>query len=336
MVALAAAAGAGRRILPADVAARPFFTAFAVTLLAVAARTVLESVIPDVAPFALFYLAVTAAALLSGSLAGIITVILCQGILWLFVIPARPELAGTTADLVGLALGAGSQCVIVACIGEYKRLAVRALEDERRERERAELAMRELDHRTKNNFQLAIGILRERAARYPSAELRGELDLAAFRLVSLEAAHANLVVAHRQGDQLSFRDYLAHMVARLREGLEGANVEFVVIMPDLSMDRSRAISVGLILNEMITNSAKHAFAGRPGIITISGRATDRKLIIDIGDNGPGFAEGGPARDGEPGIGRHLLLEMAETIDTTIERLPGAGASYRITVPLARS
>lgn len=314
----------------AAASARPILSAVAATVLTVGARLTIDRIAPGVSPYALVFVAVTLVTLVAGARSGLLAILLCQTLIWFFVVPRIESGIGEAAQIISLVLTTFSQLIIIWSLGLYRDMAEERCRREQLERQHAELAMRELDHRTKNSFQLATSVLRARAAHIDAPELRAELDRAAQRLISLESAHSNDAVSRGTASTVALDAYVNHMVERLGDGLEGLAVEFVTDVPPMTVPRRIAMSLGLMLNECIFNSVKHAFGDDGGRITITAKVECDALVVEIRDDGPGFDSD---RGGGVGIGGRLIEAVARSIHATISRLPGAGAGYRITLPL---
>lgn len=315
-------------------AGRPVISAVLVTALTVATRLMIDLAIPHVVPYVLVFMAVTVATLLAGTRSGLLTILLCQSLIWFYVVPPAEDIASERAQIVGLALTTLSQLFIVSSLGAYREIAMERLRHEQLERQHAELALRELDHRTKNSFQLATGLLRTRAQQMKAPELREELDRAAQRLISLESAHSNDAVAHGTAQSIALLDYIDYMVQRLGDGIDGMDVGFVTDVQPLMVPRHMAISIGLILNEAIFNSVKHAFGPDGGTITIRASHAAETLIVEISDDGRGFPASANSQGN--GIGSKMIDAIARSIQAKITRLPGPGAGYCISLPLQQA
>ena len=85
--------------------------------------------------------------------------------------------------------------------------------------------------------------------------------------------------------------YVSELVEYLKVAFDtGSRLRFNVKIEDISLDISQAVPIGLILNEAITNSIKHAFPNnQEGVITITMEKKDEQLCtLSISDNGVGF------------------------------------------------
>jgi len=161
--------------------------------------------------------------------------------------------------------------------GEARRL------DLERSLERNRFLLREIHHRIKNNLQTVASLVRLQPL---PAEARKSI---AGRIGAMVAVHEQIY----QNDEfgvVSVEQYLRRLVDDIREGSDvDADVE--MNMEPLTIDRDKALPLGLLVNEVVSNAFKHAFDGNGGgRIAISLEALDgNQARLRISDNGRGFA-----------------------------------------------
>lgn len=280
-----------------------------VTGLSLALRSVIDGIAPSAAPFSLGFPAVLVATLFGRWQAGVLTGVLLLLHSWYFVLSVPHSFLLKTPDDVGRLVMAALNYTAVLVIAELFRRAVRRATAERdRELAERDLFLAEFDHRVKNNFTLVAALLdmqRRRAAHTETAEA---LSSALSRVDSIARAHRHL---YRGGvassGEVDMAVYLEELSAALAEALflRGA------ITLDCSCDhaaipRDRAVSIGLIVNELVTNAAKHAFTGREtGRIEVRFEAIPAGWQLTVRDDGVGLpADARPRKDG--GLGQKLI------------------------------
>lgn len=166
--------------------------------------------------------------------------------------------------------------------------------------ERNNLLMREIHHRTKNNLQSVASLLKLQPI---SEEAKAAMTA---RIAAMSALHEQ---AYRsdQYSEVNLREYLMSLIDSIRR-TSPDNVVFVTELAEATIDRDLAQPLGLIVNEVVSNAVKHAFAGREGgVITVSLAfiAQERAELL-ISDNGPGFMPTGQ----ETGMGSRLIRAFA--------------------------
>jgi two-component sensor histidine kinase len=213
---------------------------------------------------------------------------------------------------------------IAALIDVTSRIAERA-EFERRTKEQ-DFLLRELQHRVKNNLQLIVALIRLEAR----AERRGEkVNLASLagRIDSLSIMYQALSPDGRQSE-IELGHYLNQIASSLMNAyaVEGIRLDIKVDHTPTSINV--ALPVGLIVNELMTNAFKYAFADRPGgTITLECLRQDDpdRYCVMVADDGVGLPEGG--RWPVPGkIGALIVQALHENTmaDMVVETAPNRG------------
>jgi two-component sensor histidine kinase len=190
--------------------------------------------------------------------------------------------------------------------------------------------IRELQHRTKNNFQTIISFiaLQRRTAR--TQESKARIASVMERVHAIALAHDQLSLAEG-ASQVEFCDYLKSLCANVDPRRENIAVEVEASVTMMPLDR--AVPAGLIVNELITNSIKYAFEEAEGgvvrVVFEMDQATG-EACITVEDNGKGM---GPPREG--GLGLTLIDAFAQQLSGQVERDPvEKGTRTRVRFPLA--
>jgi len=218
--------------------------------------------------------------------------------------------------LIGVALAAVSEAL--------RKGWERAAEAERIK----DLLYRELGHRTKNDLAMAASVLTLQARAQSNPEVEAALNTAVGRLRALSRAHEQFEpVAAGTGVQM--RGYLEVLCHNLAESMSSSDaVSLRVDCEEFELPIGRAIPVGLIVNELVTNAFKHAFSdGRQGLIVV-GFQRQGNITLTVEDNGKGCEEGA-AR----GLGSQLVHLLVRQLDGSMERTKAeAGCRVRVTFP----
>jgi len=189
--------------------------------------------------------------------------------------------------------------------------------------------LREVHHRIKNNLQLISSLLYLQARRSPDSR-NSLLELQA-RIRSMSQVYERL----QRSDELTriaLADYLEELVtgvvrsyAMSRVSLEKKNLD-----RSIYLDADAAVSVGLIVTELVTNSFKHAFIqGKGGSLILEFETTGTRLdALVIGDDGPGMSEEA-TRKLPPGMGMQIVQALAMQLDAVVERVAVPGTVFKI-------
>lgn len=162
-----------------------------------------------------------------------------------------------------------------------------------------EARLSEIHHRIKNNLAVVSGLLELQSFQTTSAEGRDILTQSLNRIKSIATLHETLYKTD-SFDQIELSSYFREIAVRVTDSLIDETKEITIetdIAP-VSLSDIQAMPCGLILNEVITNSCKHAFRDQyKCTIRIEVRALkDDDLLIRVTDNGCGLPEGFDAMD----------------------------------------
>ncbi|MDB5417976.1 MAG: histidine kinase, partial [Phenylobacterium sp.] len=188
-----------------------------------------------------------------------------------------------------------------------------------------DLQLRELQHRVKNNLQLITALIRVEAQGVADHSTSEGFDRLAGRVEALGLLYRGLADAG-PGDEVDLGVYLSEIASAVMRAhaLEGIRLDLRVDSWPVSIDV--AMPAGLVVNELLTNSLKHAFGGREaGTITLHCTADGRGCRVLIADDGVGLPEG--LSWPKPGklsalIAKSLMQNANATID--VRSAPGEG------------
>jgi two-component sensor histidine kinase len=302
-----------------------------IAALLVMARASLFGLLDSRTPFALAYLAVVLATLIAGWRSGLVALVSGQGLIWYFLVPFRRSFAvATAADGWGLALTSATQAAMLFALYLYQR-EVAAGELERRRRINfLGHALREMDHRTRNNFQIVTAMLQLQAGRASNAEVRDALGEAAERLQAVSAVYAALTPSSQGLAAIRLHDQLDEICAQIRRGILPEGIALETELEPLLVPNETAVAIGIVVNELVTNACKHAFGEGGGTIRVRCRRQDDAALIEVEDNGRGFA---PGRE-KGGLGSRLVAAFVKRVKGRSELESSAeGTRHILRVPL---
>ncbi len=187
-----------------------------------------------------------------------------------------------------------------------------------------DLILKEVHHRIKNNMNTMEGILKLQLLSQTNIKVIGTLQETIGRMVSMKVLYERL---YRSNNfmELSLKDYLGSLVAEIiaiYSGKTAAKAELE--LEAVYLDAKTLSTLGIIVNELVTNSMTHAFGrSSDGIIRMGAKSDGKRLYLSYGDNGAGMPEDSPrAKSG--GFGMQLIERLAEQLSGTFERARGAG------------
>ncbi len=292
-------------------------------------RVAMDAFVPGVAPFVLIFPACLVATLVGGWRAGAGTLVVAGLAAWAYVIPPRGLIwkgEAQPANLAAIVL-AGAIVIVVAQL--FRASSRREAAEDKAQLAERDLMLRELEHRMKNNFQTVAALLSTQLRRAADEPSRAALQEALNRVTSISQAHHNLYVAgdHTAGVEMAI--YLRDLCCNLAEALLlGEMVRLQCDVQPGALDRDRAIAVGLIVNELVTNAAKHAFAdGGGGQIRVAFVREPSGYRLTVEDDGKGLPADFATR--RQGLGRGLVEAFTRQAGGQLVVGKGPGARFEV-------
>lgn len=203
-----------------------------------------------------------------------------------------------------------------------------ALAEAAAEAQRREVLLRELQHRVKNNFQLILASISLQKRRFGDSEIQRALDHVANRIHAISLAHDQLAPG-QDAQVVNVAAYLRALCASIEQQVD--NVGFDVEADEVSLSIDRAVPLGLILNETITNSVKHAFddAGGRVFVKLQAGIGFGEGRLTVADNGRGIQ-----KKAAGGSGLQLIDLLARQIGGQVKRESSSnGTSTVVTFPI---
>jgi two-component sensor histidine kinase len=190
------------------------------------------------------------------------------------------------------------------------------------------LLLDELTHRVSNELASAIGIVTAAAARSSASEVKVALGRVRERLESW----ARVQLALRMPDYDTLIDasiYLRQLChALLSSQLSWQGIELTVDAPPLQLHSVQCWRMGLIVAELVTNSARHAFSGNGGSIRVELASWAAAVECCVEDNGRAL------QDVRPGRGLRIVAALSETLGGSMDhRFGPQGTRSTLTFPL---
>jgi two-component sensor histidine kinase len=178
-----------------------------------------------------------------------------------------------------------------------------------------EMMLKEIHHRVKNNLQVVSSLLRLQSEKITDKTAVEYFKLSEQRVKSMALIHQQLYKT-RDLSRINFREYLRELCTYLFfvNGISAGRIQLKLESEDLFYGIDIALPCGLIINELITNSLKHAFPdGRKGAITVSlKKGNDGYNYLMVSDDGIG------SKGIDPASTKTLGLELVNTLTEQIE------------------
>lgn len=297
-------------------------------------RRLVDNTLPPGFPYLTFFPAVILTTFIAGRGAGVVTAVLSGLAAWYFYIPPFDSFALDGAVALALVFYAVVVAVDIALI-HGMQVALDRLQEERRRTasllEAQTTMFHELQHRVANNMQFVSSLLdlqRRSVARSPDGAMAA-LEEAGRRLDTMARVHRRLHDP-RSGDEFG-----SHVEALCRDMLAAAGVPGVacrVAVRAAPQSPERVLALAMLIVEALTNSLKHAFAGRGGgTVTIElNPVPDQpgQLHLLVMDDGIGLPDGFDVQR-LPSLGWKIIQSLAAQLSGDLSHGPADGSGTRI-------
>ena len=198
---------------------------------------------------------------------------------------------------------------------------------------RLEVMMKELHHRVKNNLQIVSSLLSLQAYKLQDAEAISVLRESQLRVQAMSFIHQR----HYKKDALTavnMREYLTDLAESLLSsyGYHRDDFDLQVTVTKEMLDIDKALPIGLIINEMVTNALKYAYpsVARPGL-TIMLTENTHHLVCLVKDNGIGMDENS-WKQKNSSFGRQLISALCKQLRAEQTLVVSGGTQFTITIP----
>lgn len=192
------------------------------------------------------------------------------------------------------------------------------------------LLLHEVDHKVKNNLTMIGSLLRLQSRQIDDKAMSATLDAMLERVDALASVHRRL---YQSDDVKRFNigSFAVNLVSEVIGASGRANISIAADVDAVEIPSSKAAALGLIINEIVTNAVKHAFAaGRAGTLKVSAKEIEGLAVLRIDDDGVGMLKDENLIDG---LGRTLVAKLSRQVGatTTWERSTH-GTSVTIQLP----
>ena len=194
-----------------------------------------------------------------------------------------------------------------------------------------EALLRELHHRVKNNLQVISSLLSMQAACLNDLGVAEALEESQKRVQCMAMIHDRLN-QNTSLDRIDFREYVETLSRDLlySRSVDPERIRLRFEAEPVALGSSQAVPCGLILNELVTNSLKHAFpATRRGEILVSLSCNPGNLVtLRVADDGIGLPPDFDWRQ-SPSLGLQIVDILTHQLDGELRQEPGPGAAFSL-------
>jgi PAS domain S-box-containing protein len=225
---------------------------------------------------------------------------------------------------------------LLMAIGQEMGAAIEKLKVEEQIRsslKEKEVLLKEIHHRVKNNLQLISSMLN-----LQSKYIQDPKDIEVFnesqnRVRSMAIIHEKLYQS-KDLARLDFAGYIDDLTTYLFRAysINPDQIRLEVDVQDVSLTVNSAITCGLIINELVSNSIKYAFPdGRNGLMYLRMSAEEGRVVLYVGDDGVGLPPAVDFRNTRT-LGLQLVNSLVEQMGGSIELNRSSGTEFKIILP----
>jgi PAS domain S-box-containing protein len=228
-------------------------------------------------------------------------------------------------DSEGAVIGAVETLEDITPEVQYKEKIENSLEEK-------EILLREIHHRVRNNLQIISSLISLQSHRLDDEETIHLFRKTRNRIQSMALVHEKL---YQSGDftRINLAEYIQDLVLNILSSYEGSQERITLEMDcePIWININTAIPCALIINELVTNSIKHAFPHEEtGKIIIRLHQNEDRIIITCTDNGVGLPDDINLLDSST-LGLKLVQSLTEQLKGKIKILRTEGASFEICI-----
>lgn len=194
-----------------------------------------------------------------------------------------------------------------------------------------EILLSEIHHRLKNNLAIISSILELQKSSLEDLDASKILTDCQNRIISTALVH-DMLYQNNSLSSIQLLDYVEQLGNKLKASYSNHNIEIDVQGDDVLLHLEKAIPCGLIINELVSNSVKHAFEGDGGNISIKLTGHGDHVQLHIGDDGQGVDEHFSLEDAET-TGLVLVNTFAEQLEGELVLHQRKPLSFQLTFPL---
>lgn len=195
-----------------------------------------------------------------------------------------------------------------------------------------ELLLKEIHHRVKNNLQIIVSLLKLQTNSIEDPKTIELFELSLHRINSMALVH-ELLYRSKDFSQIDYGSYLQTLIAPLVDSMRGihSKINLEIDVKNITLNINTSIPLGLLINEIVTNSLKHGFPnGMHGLVSIRISPCEYpNFILEIKDDGVGYPEVVSLENAET-LGLQLISSLADQLMGEVERVYSErGTHYKI-------
>jgi two-component sensor histidine kinase len=224
-------------------------------------------------------------------------------------------------------------------VAHYYALAIQRVRNEEQIRaslKEKQILLQEINHRVKNNLAVIISLLNLQANKLGDEKVKAAFQESQARIRSMSLIHETLYQSDNLAE-LDLKKYIRSLVRAASNAYShtSSRIRFEIRADKIDLPLDFTVPCGLVLNELVSNSIKHAFPHeKQGEIVITAQRENDEIVLIVADNGVGFPHDVKSKKSET-LGMFLVVRLVESqlkgaIDMKNEN--GAKVSIRFKAP----
>jgi two-component sensor histidine kinase/CheY-like chemotaxis protein len=211
---------------------------------------------------------------------------------------------------------------------------IRDEEEMRRQLQEKEALLKEMHHRVKNNLNVVASLLRLQEDSIDSVEAAHEaFEQSRNRILSMALVHESLYRSDNLAE-VGLDRYIRGILEHLQQSTaDDPQINYHCDLDPVLVGIDLAIPCGIIINELVTNAAKHAFPGTaPAEVAVVLHREGPKLLLSVRDNGIGISEDAMVGHNSK-LGLNLVHILAEQISAPVTISSNQGTTVSLRIPI---
>ncbi|MBF0558070.1 MAG: PAS domain-containing protein [Nitrospirae bacterium] len=194
-----------------------------------------------------------------------------------------------------------------------------------------ETLLREIHHRVKNNMAVVSSLLSLQANSIKDLSVRHLFEESQQRVKSMALVHEKLY-GTKDLSSINFKDYIKTIVQEIMilYHVDSSAIATEINIEDIELDLESAVPCALIINELLTNAFKYAFAGeKGGVLSICFTKVDSTYTLTVRDNGVGLPEGFDEKETDT-LGLQIVNVLTKQLRGTLQIKSDEGTEAVVT------